>query len=305
MVCYCFLAFLLLQNLPSDTNVTLVTMVDNYRPLLDKQNQVLSVPLGIVRLGNHLFKYSAGYGIAKDRGVEFCVEQPTFRFSIFKGPFVKQCRTKPDYKITENKFGFCDKRFYKPYEQYKHIGIRRYFQCFEYFNKYKQSIQKIFEIKDTLKEKATKYLQQLIRKNDTNPTLTCFHYRLGDMTWNNEGMTLPSKEYYLKVIHLILKQGGTNMFLIISDEPKKAKKYLSYIQNYSHTIVSHADLHTDFTMMATLCDNIVFSRGTFAWWAAYLNKKATVYYRDEFKNNYMTMDVNRDTYYLPEWIHVK
>ncbi len=264
---YSALAIILLQHLPKDnTSITLLQKVSHIKEKETMPRQLLSVPLGVVRLGNHLFKYAAGYGIAKDRGAEFCVEQPTFRFTIFKGPFVKQCRTTPDYTIVEKKFGFRDNRFYEPLGKYKHIGIRRYFQCFEYFNQYKSEIQNMFEIKDKVKKKAKQYLQQISKNNDDK--LTCFHFRLGDMSWNNEGMTLPEKQYYIKSINMIRKETTQNLFLIISDEPSKASENLSYLKDYATTVVSHGNLHTDFTIMATLCDNIVFSRGTFAWWAA-------------------------------------
>ena len=77
-----------------------------------------------------------------------------------------------------------------------------------------------------------------------------------------------------------------------SDEPEKAFEELNYLETFADVKVSHANLESDFIMMAKFCDNIVFSRGTFAWWV-YL-KKAKVYYRDEFENNYLSIDVNRN-----------
>ena len=164
----------------------------------------------------------------------------------------------------------------------------------------------MYEIKTIYYIKAKLYLENLIGK-DNDSMLTCFHYRLGDMERNNEGMTLPKKEYYLKVVNRVLNDTlyDTHQFLIISDEPVQAYKKINYLEAYADLAVSHTTLENDFIIMAKFCDNIVFSRGTFAWWAAYLNKKANVYYRDEFANNYMTQDVNRDTYYLDKWYKVE
>lgn len=300
------------KNKNSDTILHQVRSItlDQQIVLTSPKRQTLSIPLGVVRLGNHLFKYASGYGIAKDRNSDFCVEQPPFRFQIFTGPFVGTCKSQPDKTIVEKKFGFCDNRFYKAYEEYSHIGIRRYFQCHNYFDKYKEDIRKIYEIKTIYYIKAKLYLESLIGK-DNDAMLTCFHYRLGDMEVNNEGMTLPTKEYYLKVVNRVLNPKKEHyykkhQFLIISDEPAKAYESLLYLEAFADTTVSHANLETDFIMMAKFCDNIVFSRGTFAWWAAYLNKNVNaVYYRDEFANNYMTLDVNRNTYYLKQWINIK
>ena len=292
----CFL--LIYNNISKTESKTILEKVQNIQ-LIEKE--FISVPLGVVRLGNHMWKYASGYGIAKTRDSNFCVEQPTFRFEgLFVGPFVKQCKSKPTKTVTETKFGYCDNRFYKKYDNIKHIGFRRYFQCHNYFDEYRKDILSMFKIQSAYKTLAKEYL----KKYDYDK-LTCFHYRLGDMARKNEGMTLPPKAFYLKVLSRILKTGFSNHFLIISDEPSKALKNLFFIQDYNiNTTISKADLRVDFTIMATLCDNIVFSRGTFAWWAAYLNTKATVYYRDEFENNYLSRDVNRDTYYLPEWIKI-
>ena len=289
----------------------LITKVENL--LAKQQDEILltaretvSVPLGIVRLGNHLFKYASGFGIAKDRNAIFCTEQPSFRFHIFQGPFVKQCKTKPDKTIYEKKFGFCDNRFYKPYKKFRHIALRRYFQCHKYFDKYKKDIKKMFKIKTKYFLKAKTYLENLIG-DDNDSILSCFHYRLGDMSRNNEGMNLPKKAFYLKTMAMILNQSSytKNQFLIISDDPAKAFESLNYLEAFADLKVSHANLETDFIMMANFCDNIVLSRGTFGWWAAFLNTRANVFYQNEFKNNYLASDVNAKTYYIKSWTEIK
>ena len=288
------------------TQVQVITAKQQQDEILLTPRETVSVPLGIVRLGNHLFKYASGFGIAKDRDANFCTEQPSHRFQMFEGPFVDVCSKPPEKTITEKHYGVCDFRFYKEYNGVKHLGLRRYFQCHEYFDKYEEEIRQMFEIKTSYYIKAKTYLENLIG-NDNNGMLSCFHYRLGDMARSNQGMSLPSKEFYLKTVAMILNQTiyQEHQFLIVSDEPEKAFEELNYLEAFANVDVSHANLETDFIMMAKFCDNIVFSRGTFAWWAAYLNKKAKVYYRDEFENNYLSIDVNRETYYMPKWQKVE
>ena len=66
------------------TQVQVITAKQQQDEILLTPREIISVPLGIVRLGNHLFQYASGFGIAKDRDANFCTEQPSHRFQMFQ-----------------------------------------------------------------------------------------------------------------------------------------------------------------------------------------------------------------------------
>ena len=227
-------------------------------------------------LGNYMFIYASVLGIAKMRHAEPCGSVPPILTKTFKNVFaLKPCpKTVPFVTIHTNGTSTYNTKF-KEYNLSQSINPIYYLQSWKYFDNIKPTILKQFQIKHEIKMEVQKWIDFV-----ADNTLTVgLHMRFGDMERLDMYRMPPLSWYKILCAHF---QKNTT-FIIISDDIPKATKYLETIKNKNkHKFITSPfkNLEHDFALL-TLCDIPVSSRGTFSWWAIYLNGLG-IHYAAEF-----------------------
>jgi hypothetical protein len=223
-------------------------------------------------LGNQMFRYAAGYALAKQTGSKLYVMVEDWKadkdkvrlaladFNIDKSAIIYKNKINKQFLnrvyINENNFFEVNQK-----QNYKTLVIHDDFESEIFFQDYKKDILSIFtpviktnKIQDTIDK---------VSKEDA----VCVHVRRGDMSRNLQ-MYLISIDYQLRAINLARYLTTNPKFFIVSDSMDIAKKELGDMQDAS--FISGSPLE-DFIIM-TKCSNNIIANSTFSWWAAYLNQ---------------------------------
>ena len=226
--------------------------------------------------GNYLFAYSSILGIAKMRHAEPCGSIQPILTKVFENTFtLKPCPKNIKFvTIREHGTSTYNTKF-KEYNLSQSINPIQYLQSWKYFDNIKPTILKQFQIKHEIKMEVQKWIDFV-----AGNTLTVgLHMRFGDMEWLGM-LRMPRLSWYKMLFANFQKQ---TTFIIISDDIPKATKYLETIKDKNkHKFITSPfkDMKHDFALL-TLCDIPVSSRGTFSWWAIYLNGLG-IHYAAEF-----------------------
>jgi len=135
------------------------------------------------------------------------------------------------------------------------------YQSEDYLIDRKDDVKKWFEIKD---DHATKYDQILAEHDIVLDDDTCvINFRGGE--YRSIPNVLLRKEYWRDAINHMLRLNPKMGFVLITDDPNTANKFMPYpIQTL------HVDVGFDFYVVNQAKWNII-SNSTFGWWAAWLN----------------------------------
>ncbi len=231
------------------------------------------------RMGNQLFQYALAISLAKTFKTYYIIDND------YKADYVKKYfKTKPllNHPLSRKLFkklvapGFPfiqqkgnestdailpllkDNQFYKGF-----------FQSELYFKNVCNSIHKNLQVRKVYKKAFAEKYGHLFK----GEKVLAIHYRLGDyITWGNEqtggvNMSLP-ESFYLNALQEI-KNLGDYKILLVTDDMENASGKLPGIRN--KIIISDNEI-MDFQLLMH-ADKLIISNSSFAWWAAYLNKK--------------------------------
>lgn len=276
-------------------------------------------------LGNQLFRYAAGYTLAKKTNSRLYVivrrgkgerklEHPfdgrlaIAKFNVDPKAF--------QYRNIANKF-FAVKEVVKEYNFFelankpnrKVLFIDDDFESEIFFKEYKNEILNIFTPKADLSHLSLLF-DELAEKDSV-----CMHVRRGDMINDANVYHYKIDIDYQKIAMKLIKEKIDNpRFYVFSDSIEEAKRELEGEKNLTFI---HKKAFEDFILMSRCANNIV-ANSTYSWWAAYLNKLedrlvfapyprySSRYFaklkEDEYKKRKRSFD---DKYHYPEeWIKV-
>ncbi len=168
---------------------------------------------------------------------------------------------------------------------YKNKFISGSFEAPEYFNKYKQLIQKEFEPKQPRLKKNLKLYSVIDHSNSV-----CISVRRGDFESNKSYASLHSlchEQYFLAAIDRIKTKIFNPVFVFFSDDIEWVKNNIK-----TDTISYYEDgddpIWEKLRLMSS-CKNFILSNSTFSWWAQYLctyDNKVVVAPSMWFNNNF-------------------
>lgn|GEM_PF-3480460 len=219
----------------------------------------------LTQLGNACFMAAAGIGYALENGYYFALDPVVKnRYPIVFDRFPLYEVEKPSYELHHA----TDRFYYKPIEE--STNIVGWCNSDFYFAKYKEIIREMFkpsnEMVNTLKRKYSEYFQE--DKNYVGIHLRTF------VTPNEEGI-YPfeyfirwglSPQYYSKAMGLFSKD---SIFVVISDNPKVAKKFFS---RFSGNFIFHDsdNLYEDFYLISMM-KSMIIPNSSFSAFACCLN----------------------------------
>lgn len=238
------------------------------------------------RLGNQMFQFASTLGVAENINVEARFPLENCSNSQMSGPFDPALGHNMDVKCDLTECFSIDPSYFIPareipvryiyHEQdfgynreIEHLvdfcSLHGYFQTEKYFSKYKELILSQFDFKQSYKDSASAYMEN-IRNNSKSPRIASIHVRRGDYVMSPEHHPVCSLEYYEKAISEI-EQGEDVKFIVFSDDPEWCRGVFS---GDSYVI---SDLNNPYIEMCTMsmCDDNIIANSSFSWWAAWLN----------------------------------
>lgn len=236
------------------------------------------------RMGNWLFQVSNVYAYARKHGYDWVIPHDKY-----------------DDVFTNIPYGTMDETGATIYQERGHqfqqlptkdnIIFHGYYQCFKYFEHYREDILKLFGFQYKL-----------------NKGVTSIHVRRGDYVHWQEAFPLCTREYYVKAIQAMTDNCFYD-FLIFGEDGETydwCKENFKGIEgNFSYQPIG-----TPFGDMQRMscCENQIISNSTFSVWAAWANRNPNKYViaPDKLNNWYGKKSrINTKDVYPDEWIGIK
>lgn len=271
-------------------------------------------------LGNLMFMYSSIYGMAKEKGMGMGVyiNMELYRlFNITEQP------------ITDK--SICDKAIeiyeYRPcaynvettgFTSSKNIRHKSYLQSWQYFATVEEDIRAQFVFKDYIAMKARDVLRQAVssyypksaswQNEAKHLTIIGVHIRRGDYLKKDKiqyGYQVASSGYVAKAMQYFRDKYNETLFLIFTNPNPTDIKWCKESINGSDVIHMTANAREIDMSAISQCNHTVMTVGSFGWWASWLNKGETVYYKDVARpKSSLKGDFSDDMmdYFYPGWI---
>lgn len=217
------------------------------------------------RIGNQLFQIASTIGVAIENGHDFIFNDS----EIFKYlPNLKKYITHQFNNINNTYFesDFC-------YQDIKissseNIFLNGYFQSYKYFEKNKDIILDLLQIKN--------YFFDIAVKNMDFSNSCSVHIRRGDyvkITQTNplNPHPLQSIDYYKQAMNII----NADKYFVFSDDINWCKENLKderlVFIDYSGKNLNYFAADLCELQLMSLCNDNIIANSSFSWWSAYLN----------------------------------
>ena len=234
------------------------------------------------QLGNQMFQYASLRGIARNRGVDFCIpyHEEVFvdslgnklRIELFN-PFVMsnvtqsnirmigsdnphdvsvidRTRTEGGHNFNEALFNTCP----------DNVTLHGFFQSEKYFKHIEEEIRQDFTFKNEIAVNCKHSMS-------TVDTPVALHIRRGDFLVNSANHNNLGLDYYAECLKKFDKD---RTVIIFSDDPGWCKQQALFSGD-RFLVAEGNDSYTDLCLM-TLCSDFIIANSSFSWWGAWLSK---------------------------------
>ena len=250
------------------------------------------------RLGNQLFQYAVLKSISLEKGCKIKIPNPqTMEWQnqkCYLGEFNLECEylEPEDYSRIQYRFQEPDHtQFYSEvFGAPDNTDFVGYFQNYGYFSKYEDTIRKEFALNDSVRKKASDYLDNIRKLGDTSADVVSVHMRRGDnvdgtnpeySNFYGAGDILSKDSAFGKYFYSALGtfKDKNVKFLVFSGGSRKGDKHnQSDIEwckdNFNGDNIYYCEGNRDildFEIMRQCDHNIACHMTSFGWWAAFLN----------------------------------
>ncbi|XP_061192628.1 galactoside alpha-(1,2)-fucosyltransferase 2-like [Saccostrea echinata] len=264
----------------------------------------------IGRIGNKLFQFASGYGIAASKGMKLVVGVNDKIYQIFqikdnKNILISTYKHECDSAIfrREHQASAYDENVedFKPNATYR---VGRYLQSWKYFHNVSRELREILRFRSHIQTKADNIMENILRKYNTSRetvTLIAIHVRRGDMVNSGHGYLVATKEYFEKAIQFFSSYLSP-VYVVCSNGLTWSKANMP--KNYTVEFIYGNSPEEDLALMAS-CDHMISSVGSYSWWAGWFTNGTVTYYkwpivedskrRIAYSSDYMD-------YFYPHWI---
>ena len=176
-----------------------------------------------------------------------------------------------------------------------------YFQSWRYFHVIKDFLISEFE----LKSPSSSYFEL---KDSLPKNFTGIHIRRGGpgaavLTTDYHGLL--DIEYYKRAIALNARLGGSNQYVVFTDNPSKARETIDSLNLENTRIIGPHDTQSqcENLHLMTQSSSFIGANSSYSWWATYLNvnlKTQPIFPRQW----YMNPDLSNNDMLLPDWISI-
>ena len=220
------------------------------------------------RFGNQMFQYASLKGIARNRGLNYCIPNNLDSIELFRSFKLETLRSENigfldnGYApVAEEKYFHFDEIFFNmcPDE----ISIFGFFQSEKYFKHIENEIRIDFSFKDEILEPCKEMI-------DSVGQAISLHVRRTDYIENINHTTL-ELDYYKKALSMF----NTNLPVIVFSDDVEWCKTQSLFCDDRFMISESENNYIDMCLMS-LCDNHIIANSSFSWWGAWLSKSDNV-----------------------------
>ena len=234
------------------------------------------------QLGNQMFQYASLRGIARNRGVDFCLpyHEEIFtdelgnklRIELFN-PFLMSNVTQSNIRMigadnphdasviestrTEGSFNFNEALFNTCPDN---VTLHGYFQSEKYFKHIEDEIRQDFTFKNEIAIPCKHRMSEV-------DTPIALHIRRGDYLRNSAHHNNLGLDYYDECLK---KFDNDRTVIIFSDDPGWCKDQKLFADD-RFLVCEGNDSYTDLCLMS-LCSDFIIANSSYSWWGAWLSK---------------------------------
>ena len=271
-------------------------------------------------LGNQMFQWATGlsFSINHEVPVSFCtLPGVSSRMSEFKAAdkfdifeknkihILRSLLSKLGKKLdfwdgvgnTQNEKGLN----FQDLEFEESRNFHGYFQSWRYFHTIQHSIISEF----VLVEPSVSFYQM---KESLPSDFTGIHIRRGGSgaaILASDYHGLLDADYYKRAIQLNNQLGGSQEYIVFTDNPEKAQATINVIGLRDVRIIGPNDTHSqcENLLLMAHATSFIGANSSYSWWAAYLNTKLIT--QPIFPRQwYMDPDLSNNDMLLPDWISI-
>lgn len=225
------------------------------------------------RLSNQMFQYASLKGIARNRGLEFCIP-PKGSFGAIDSNVrnsdanlytVFDIESKNTIQITDNQT-FTEQIFHFDENLFNscsdNIDLFGYYQSEKYFSHIEDEIRSDFKFSDEL----TSQCKDFYDSNFENIKVISLHVRRTDYI-SNPNHPVPSDEYYKNA----LSNFDSDLPVIVfSDDSEWCKNHELFSEDRFYISENNT---TDFDLcLMSMCNYHIIANSSYSWWGSWLAK---------------------------------
>lgn len=221
------------------------------------------------RFGNQMFQYASLKGIARNRGLNYCIPNNLDSIELFRSFKLETLRSENigfldnGYApVAEEKYFHFDEIFFNmcPDE----ISIFGFFQSEKYFKHIENEIRLDFCFKDEILEPCKEMVSSI------GDDIISLHIRRTDYL-HDTNHTVLDLDYYIRALSMF----NTNLPVIVFSDDVEWCKTQSLFCDDRFMISESENNYIDMCLMS-LCDNHIIANSSFSWWGAWLSKSDNV-----------------------------
>tara|TARA_R100000995_G_scaffold83812_1_gene60697 strand:+ start:6243 stop:7034 length:792 start_codon:yes stop_codon:yes gene_type:complete len=225
-------------------------------------------------IGNQLYQIAAVYSHALTHNLKFVLNYE-LEFGAMQGKHPKVYKDS-FYKFFESvdfKFNIAVREPSFLYKPLPFLGIENdavyegYFQSWRYFqNLDQETLNKIFNFEDKIKDKVNKGLTKLKEKHGVDK-IVGVHIRRGDYFRNPDIFNIVKKDYYDRAKEEV---GKDSIFIYTTDDLPSVRKEFTFDDK---NILSNGSSEMEDLCVLSQCDDIIMANSSFSAWGSYLGKE--------------------------------
>lgn len=284
---------------------------DNETAVLSQFPRILTTAFS-GRLGNIMFEFASGLGIALDQNTTYIfVERLDRNIQALFTPFPHLADLFPIISLqTSHLLNFSWVHFDRgsSYETQMllilsqkrgHILLDGCLQSWKYFENHKSLIRSLFAFSPQLRSSCMHYLHNI----SAGRPVVGIHIRRGDYMgeWSvNHGFLRPNQTYYDRAMMYFKERLFAPLFLVIAENVNEVR---SEIFNHTDVIFHSMGTAEGDMCLASLCDHMILSVGSYSWWCGYFNRGEVVYYgKAARKSSRFDWMLTNTDFFFPWWI---
>ncbi|XP_046368405.2 galactoside alpha-(1,2)-fucosyltransferase 2-like [Haliotis rufescens] len=287
------------------------------RDLIHNNNMFLCcMPLG--GLGNHMFVYASCYGFAAyyNRTLAFPKSSMLTKYFKLKAHLIQDYCACDSATFHLEKINCGEDSKLWNLSTKGNIKIGYYLQSWKYFGNVIEDIRRQFTFSETTLAKARDIISKLASEHQqrtkrlyrVKPVLVGIHVRRGDIDSEERlvkfGYELATPAFFSHAMEYFRKKYVNVLFVVCSLEMRWTKWYVA---GDDIIYVEGNDFVMDLAVLIS-CDHTLTSVGTYSWWAGFMSRGETVYYKwpaREGSSLRKQFSANYTDYFLPEWVGLK
>jgi len=239
-------------------------------------------------LGNQMFQFAAGLGLAKSKSASLKIDSSAFRtYQLHKFDLLKWAVQSVEAEPLELKKLLEKKLFILPSKKFKEkqfsfdpeffsinppVYLEGYWQSEKYFKHVREELLGLFVPVLELSE----YSRGIKKSISDSPCAVSLHVRRGDylLSKNQSVHGSCGLDYYQKCIQYFENKYSDLNFFVFSDDITWAKENLKFKGQSEYVDGNGVDRNHEDMLLMSLCRHNVIANSSFSWWGAWLNKNA-------------------------------